>query len=141
LIPAPPGIVARFKIQDGDRTDHDEKPVIAFDNDGMALVLDERQGFLTRAKSFQNFAGLSHAGHSDYTTLIPAGGWRVEYTDTDGSKSSEPLTGWALKSNGDVVALTTDATGYVDDLQQYGGEFRIYHPDATEAEPSGDVAS
>ena len=62
---------------------------------------------------------------------MPAGGWRVEFTNSDGSKFDEPLVGWALR-NGSVIPLTVDADSLVDDMDSYSGEYRIYHPEQRE---------
>jgi hypothetical protein len=129
LIPAPPGIVARYKHEEDGRTHHNELAVIAFDEDGGALVLGKDS--LVPATSYRNFDGLSDGSeHAGYSMLIPAGGWRVEFTNRDGSRWSEPLVGWALKPSSYVTPLTADDTGYVSDFEHYRGAYRIYHPDS-----------
>jgi len=129
MIPAPPGLTARYKH---DNPKHwTRRRVIAFDDDWQPLVIsgDRRLEYASRYGNYDGITDhLDDAG--SYTAIMPAGGWRVEYTDPDGSKWSEPLVGWALK-DGSVVPLTTDSTGLIDDLDHGSGEYRIYHPDAT----------
>jgi hypothetical protein len=133
MIPAPPGLVALYKHNDPPH--HTDIPVIAFD-EGRPLVID-RDGKhdktrLIRADSYSNYDGMAQNPYPGITALLPAGGWRVEFTDPDGSKWSEPLVGWGLR-DGSVVPLTTDSTGYVNDFDPLSQEYRIYHPDATQA--------
>ncbi len=70
-----------------------------------------------------------------YTALMPAGGWRVEFTKKDGSGFDEPLVGWALK-NGLVVPLVTDCDGLVEDGDAWSGGHRVYHPGQRETPPA-----
>jgi hypothetical protein len=128
LIPAPPGTVARYKFDNNGHPYYDEKPVIAFDGDGRALVAGGRR--LVPADDYANFTGLDE--RAGYVALIPAGGWRVEFSDDDGSKWDEPLAGWALKNSGRIDPFTTDADGLTQNFDSYAGQYRIYHPDTTE---------
>jgi hypothetical protein len=88
LIPAPPGIVARYSRKENDRPYHTERAVIAFNDEGAALVLGERgEDGLVPAASYRNFSSLSeYSAYPACVMLIPAGGWRVEFTNGDGSK-------------------------------------------------------
>jgi hypothetical protein len=127
MIPAPAGLVAKYKGAD------DTKPVLAFDDEGRAMVLGDRG--LVYADGYYG-RELDHISdyHSDPTLagLIPAGGWRIEHTGQDGAKWSQPLVGWGLRVDGTVVPLDTDDGGNVDSLAEVGGTWRVYHPDATE---------
>jgi hypothetical protein len=102
-------------------------PIEAWDDDGNPLVVEGEK--LRRAADFRNFeAVIVHDYDSqEVVSMIPAGGWRVEYEDD----SSEPLVGWGVTTAGNVVPLETDASG---DVQISDGEHsnvaRIYHPDA-----------
>jgi hypothetical protein len=146
LIPAPAGIVARYRHEDDGRVHFTEKAVIAFDDDGYALVISDKTGQsagrLVRADTYRNFSSLSdNPEYADYMTLIPAGGWRVELTGKDGSRWSEPLVGWALNTDGTVVSLSTDSTGSVDDFDLYVKDgYRIYHPDQWDTPAPGEDA-
>ena len=131
MIPAPPGLVALFKY---DKSPSSSMPIVAFDDDGHPLVIDENgkrnKVQLVHADAWSNYDGMAEDPHPPISALLPAGGWRVEFTETDGAKWSEPLVGWGLKA-GVVVPLTTDIDGTVDDFDLYSGTYRIYHPDAT----------
>lgn len=136
MIPAPPGgILARYKYDHNGRSYYDEKPVIAFDDDGSALVLGDR--CLVPADHCSNFAGFDAAG--GYVALIPAGGWRVEFRGKDGSTYSESLVGWGLKPDGTVAPFTTDCDGLIQNLHEYPDRYRVYHRDTAEtsAAPGG----
>ena len=129
MIPAPPGLVALYKH--GKPAHHTEKAIIAFDDDGHPLVIDDDgkrdKTRLIRAGAYANYDGMTEDPHPPLAALLPAGGWRVEFTLDDGTKWSEPLVGWALKGGG-VVPLTTDCDGVVDDFDLYSGNYRILSP-------------
>ena len=135
MIPAPSGLVALYKHENPSH--HTDLPVIAFDDDGHPLVIDGTGKLdktrLIRADSYNNYDGMAEDPHPPITALLPDGGWRAEFTDTDGTKSSEPLVGWGLRVDGSVVPLTTDSAGFVDDFDGLSQEYRIYHPDTTPA--------
>lgn len=128
MIPAPPGLVANYK---GLVT---PKPVIAFDEDGRAMVIGN--GGLVHADDYNNFDGISDEDPAPVTALIPSGGWRVEFTSADGTKWSQPLVGWAVRAGGLVSPLSTDRDGYVEPLMDISGTWRVYHPDATPTDGS-----
>jgi hypothetical protein len=132
MIAAPPGLSARYKHQ-GKEAYWTRRRVVAFDDDWQPLVIsDDRR--LECASQYANFDGVTdHADPdcSNYSAIMPAGGWRIEFINSDGSKFDEPLVGWALR-NGSVVPLTVDADGLVDDMDSYSGAYRIYHPDQRE---------
>jgi hypothetical protein len=85
---------------------------------------------LVEANTFANYDGFGEDPYPPLVAIMPGGGWRVEWTDTEGRKSSQPLVGWGLKATGEVVPLDTDSQGIVDDMDNSGGKYRIYHPDA-----------
>jgi hypothetical protein len=133
MILAPPGLSARYKHDNPKH--HSSIAIVAFDDDGHPLVIDEDgrrdKTRLIRADAYGNYDGMAEDPHPPITALLPAGGWRAEFTDDDGVTWSMPLVGWGLKG-GAVVPLTTDTDGMVEDFDHYGGKYRIYHPDATE---------
>ncbi len=138
MIPAPPGLAARYKHAQP-KTHWTHRRVVAFDDDWKPLVITDDHR-LEYASRYSNFDGITdcHDDDGPYTAIMPAGGWRIEYTGSDGTWS-EPLVGWALKDGG-VVPLSADCTGIVDDLDHFGGDYRIYHPDATDPEPKTTAA-
>jgi hypothetical protein len=129
MIVAPPGLAARYK-HEGSKTYWTRRHVVAFDDDWQPLAIsdDHRLEYASRYANFDGITDHVDPDCSDYTTIMPAGGWRIEFTNSDGSKFDEPLAGWALK-NGSVTRLTVDADGLVDDLDSYHGDYRIYHPE------------
>lgn len=137
MIPAPPGLVALYKHDDPSH--HTDLPIVAFDDDGHPLVIDQDgkrdKTRLIRADAYANYDGMANDPYPGYMALLPAGGWRVELTD-GGEKWSEPLVGWALKPGGIVVPLSADSTGLIEDFEHYSGEYRIYHPETTERSPA-----
>lgn len=134
MIPARPGLVANYKRQRTDSTGAkgkpwwEPRPIEGWSDDGVPLVLD-RYGQLEDARRIEGYEGIDQSG-TDIVALIPAGGWRVEFSTEDGT-FSEPLVGWALRSDGSVVALATDSTGEVEDLEGYADKPRIFHPGTT----------
>lgn len=126
MIPAPPGISADYAVKREDgSTYYMSRTVVAFNDDGDPLVTG-RKG-LVCARVHEGSYELSDYGDG-YTALIPGGGWRVEWP----GGRSEPLTGWACKPGGRIVALSADESGAVEDSDEWSGEYRIYHPDTTE---------
>lgn len=132
MIIAPPGLDARIKVSDTPTGWHYLR-VIGFDDEGRALVVGIK-GDIVPASQVPGFDCLTDTGpgHDDYAAIMPSGGWRIESTCDDGSVEDMPLAGWALKG-GCVVPLTADSGGIVDDLELFGGKYRIYHPDTTHA--------
>jgi hypothetical protein len=131
MIPAPPGWAARYKhTAAGDGSTYwTEKRVIAWDDDGAPLVVDDETGRLIAASHWSNFDGVDQAHESPIVSVAPAGGWISEYT-LDGKKYAAPLIGWGLRADGTVVPLETDGDGYVDvSRARKDTEIRIYHPD------------
>lgn len=129
MIAAPPGLAARYK-QQGKEPYWTRRRVVAFDDDWQPLVIsdDHRLEYASRYGNFDGITNHVDPECSDYTAIMPAGGWRIEFTNSDGSKFDEPLAGWALK-NRSVTPLTVDADGLVDDMDSYRGDYRICHPD------------
>ena len=132
MIPAPPNLYARYKHTGGPRTFWTYRRVIAFDDYGNALVVgqDHQIAGAASARNYDGVTDTAPAPHA-YTAIMPAAGWRVEWTEPDGTVWTEPLAGWALK-DGDVVPLYADpsgATGEVGDTT--GGKHKIYHLDTT----------
>ena len=135
MIPAPPGLSARYK-HEGPRPYWTRRRVVAFDDDWQPLVItdDHRLELASRYSNFDGITDHADPDRHDVTAIMPAGGWRIEYTNADGSKWSEPLAAWGLMG-GEVVPLTTDCDGVVMSLDGFTGKYRVYHPDATEEPP------
>lgn len=134
MIPAPPGLTARYKH--GEEPGHwSHRPVIAFsEDDGHPLVIGDgkRDRDLIRAGTYANYDGMGDDPYPAIVALLPAGGWRVAWPQEDGTEWSQPLVGWGLRADGSVVPLDTDATGSVEELDSLHGKFRICHPDTVD---------
>lgn len=139
MIPAPPGLVARFKYTgegpEGTYTYYNHR-VYAFDNDGTPLIVaPEPAHRLVPATQYSNYLGLAESVDDDYIALIPGGGWRckAEFIDKNGKRwvHDYPLVAWALHRDGAVVPLRTDGDGFVDEVQEASNttDLVIYHPD------------
>lgn len=136
MIAAPDDLVALYRVQGDGQEYTDQRDVVALDDDGMPWIIPDKRPNrgLIRADEYRNYVGLGHSSTSRIVSLLPAGGWRVEWTGDDGSTWSQPLVGWGVKANGDVVPLDTDPDGLVEEIGSPGQSYRIYHPDITEAE-------
>ena len=60
-----------------------------------------------------------------HTAIMPAGGWRILYTNPDGTVMTDPLIGWAIR-DGYVVPLAIDGDRIVSARDLSG---RICHFD------------
>lgn len=119
MLPAPRGLRAHFgpgaqpaqgdpPTEGAQADDEDEDDgesfceVLAFDEDGNALVIDEKEGKLKPANSYSNFLGLYQLDDErTFVGAIPSGGWQVQ----DGDRPVEPLVGWALTVEGDAQPI------------------------------------
>ncbi|MGH3938927.1 MAG: hypothetical protein ACRDTG_09885 [Pseudonocardiaceae bacterium] len=129
MVPAPPRLAAVYG-PNGCRA----AQVVAFDERG-PLVVGE-SGRLCPARDLSHFVGLI-PDRTSIVSIIPGGGWRVEFTD-DGVTWSEPVVGWALLADGTVVALDTDSLGEVGVVRpESRGRHRIWHPDADQTSGLG----
>lgn len=115
------------------------KDVVAFDNQGGALVLGDRDR-LVAASSYTNFKEIQEPGDSDQLWgyiehVIPGGGWMERYTWTneEGSKvyADQPVVAWVV-AGGVLQPIGTDSEGSVDELAS--GSL-VWHPDATGQPP------
>jgi hypothetical protein len=141
MMQAPPGIFALY-TREGPPRRVSRKPVIAFSDDGAALVAGKR-GSLVPAAGLAAFDRLTDGGDGpEFTALIPADGWRIEYSWDDGTTHSEPIVAWAITRAGRVTPLYTplyiDGDNVVMDTIGYSGRFRVYHPDSTAPQPGTD---
>jgi hypothetical protein len=108
------------------RTHYTTKPVIAWDDDGHALVAGDRT--LVRADSWTNFADLCE-GTAKVIAAFPGGDWKAEFRNDDGSVFSCPITAWVVKDDGDCTPLHADGEGWCDNPSEAGNFVRLYHPD------------
>lgn len=138
MFAVPPGLSARYMHDEGTPSEHFTfKKIVAFDDDAYPYVISENtERRLVRAAQYANFDGIVDDPYPPIVAIAPANGYRVEFTDpSNGAKYSSPLVGWALKADGDVIALDVDSDGAINELEYSRTsrqEFRIYHPDAKE---------
>ena len=135
ITPAPAWLYAACKDDSGEGASHHYHRVLGFDEDGTALVVASNERRLVPADILDNFEGLVDFGphYNDLTTIIPADGWRVEFTHGDGGTEDMPLAGWGMTGAGTVVPLAATAGGEVNNLMTVVGKWRVYHPDAKAA--------
>ncbi|MFF8556605.1 hypothetical protein ACF058_27720 [Streptomyces sp. NPDC015501] len=84
MIPAQHPYEANYQQEENGRTVYRSKPVIAWDDEGQALVVDERSGRPVPANNGRPFTGLSEGGHP-VAAAIPGGGWSARYKNEDGT--------------------------------------------------------
>jgi hypothetical protein len=109
------------------RTYYTNKPVVAWDDHGNPLVVDEKTGRLRDASAWRNYVGVQEADPV-VVGAVPGGEWRVEYRNDDGTVHSSPIVAWLVYDDGSVKPTDSDGTGYVDDPTTVGNFTRIYHP-------------
>lgn len=125
MLRAQPGWVAVFQRE---TSEFEEKlPVVAWDENGHAMVVDEHKGMLTKADRRDDFKCLKDDHSPPIVAIMPADGWRCAITN-DGAEEDTPLVGWGLTATGDVVPLGIDDDGYVDISRGFSLPYRIYHP-------------
>ncbi|MFC9948478.1 hypothetical protein [Streptomyces pratensis] len=139
MIPAQHPYQADYQQEVEGRTVYRSKPVIAWDDEGQALVVDERSGRLVPANNGRTFTGLSEGGHP-IVAAIPGGGWSARFKNQDGTFTVDPLVAWTVRSDGTLTPIDTDYTGECqpstamgnfDGLVAPGAETRTAHPDSS----------
>ncbi|MDX3235682.1 hypothetical protein PV392_08275 [Streptomyces sp. ME03-5709C] len=129
MIPAPHApYEASYRHENGGRPYLTSKPVIAWDNDGTALVPDEKTGRLRAADSYSNFAGVAPA-KVPAVGILPGGTWRAEFRDDDGGVVSNPVLAWLVHADGSCVPTVADADGYADDPTTASNFVRLFQPE------------
>ncbi|MGA4979329.1 hypothetical protein [Streptomyces cinereoruber] len=140
MIPAQHPYQANYRQEEDGGTVYRSKPVIAWDGEGQALVVDERTGQLVPANNGRAFVGLSEGEHP-VVAAIPGGGWSARYKEEDGTFLVDPLVAWTIRSNGTLAPVDTDPTGLCDDpttmgnfdgLVAPGSEARTVQQDSSE---------
>ncbi|WP_331736549.1 hypothetical protein OG426_54770 (plasmid) [Streptomyces canus] len=119
MIPAEQPYEARYKHEKNGKATYTSKPVIAWDDDGQALIVDERTGRLVPASNDGSFLGVSEGQHP-VVAAIPGAGWRARYKNPDGTTTTDPLLAWIVRSDGSLTPIDTDLTGLADDVTGVG---------------------
>lgn len=61
---------------------------------------------------------LTQGGCKAIVSVTPSPGWHGEWVAPDGSECSQPLVGWGVQCNGEVVPLEADGDGSVSKLSE-----------------------
>ncbi|WP_462166489.1 hypothetical protein [Frankia sp. AiPs1] len=111
-----------------------EKVVVAWNDEGVPLVVDESTGNLVPAASAGKLTAVIQAG---YTHVLPGGGWMAEYREDNGILVRYPIVAWQVHSNtGLVEPVTVDNDGYSEtDIKSTGNFVRLWHPDWPRLDP------
>ncbi|MEU3292993.1 hypothetical protein ABZ722_11595 [Streptomyces longwoodensis] len=125
-----PTYVARYRhyTEATDTTYHSTKPVVAWDDDRTALVVDEKTGRLVDADSYSNFAGLMEDQSPRVVATLPGGGWIAEYRDDDGTTFTFTVVAWSVKDDGALEPAVVDRDGFTSNPTEDDGFVRLYHP-------------
>lgn len=110
MIPANEPYFASFKQERNGETTIVRRAVVAWDDDGIALVADYKSGTLRTVHSFSGFAGILRAPVKP-VSAIPGGGWTAVYKAADGKKYAEPLIAWVLSAEGSIEPVSGSRDG------------------------------
>ncbi|GAA4525602.1 hypothetical protein GCM10023160_18760 [Brachybacterium paraconglomeratum] len=59
---------------------------------------------------------MTQSGCTGIVSVTPSTGWFAEWDTDEGEECSEPLVGWGVQCNGEVVPLEVDVDGMVTEL-------------------------
>lgn len=103
------------------------KPVVAWDKNGNALVIDPRHNELTDAANLPGFLALEKKERT--VAALPPGAWVAQFKDDDdGSVWSTPLIGWAVHDDGTATPLIATADGLADNPDGDANFVGVHHP-------------
>lgn len=125
MIPETNGTMAVIEIPGGAKYYEKVVPVVAWDDDGHALVADDSSGRLVRAADELGFMELRNDPKA--VAMIPGGGWSVSLGH---GEPDLPVVAWALRADGRVrplVAFGVDGAEPAEDIAPIRG---IYPPSA-----------
>jgi hypothetical protein len=136
MIPAPPGIVALYRIggKDPAKSYQHQEPVLAFDDDGEPLVLDRHEGLRPArlAGSSSNYEGTEYIG-DELRHVIPGGGWLARITSKNGSRWTVPVLAWAFQDGGYGRPIMAEPDGGASPLKVTDyADVELLHPDERE---------
>ena len=128
MIPANKSHIARFKNDDSSFRKYSELPVIAWDDDGHALVVDAERGCLIRANRYKNFHNVEEA-EFDVVTAVPGGGWQAVFERPDGTRFADPTIAWKIHTNGYIVGVgQRDRDGTYENQSEFPGFIQYLAP-------------
>lgn len=111
-----------------------DRPVIAWDEDGYALVVGNHG--LVRAANLDGYEGLSEGSDSRVVGAIPADGWRIAWKLDDGQEPTDRILLWLVKADGMVEPVWVDPDGDAEGVSIPFNEtrFRLVPPAAADPE-------
>lgn len=127
MIPATQPYEANFRHGEKGSFSFTTKPVIAWDDEGRALVVSDQTHRLVQAESYRNFHGVSEAG-GPVVAAIPGGGWSAVYRQDDGSQAADPVLTWLVRVDGTVTPIDTDGQGVSEEPAQSGNFVQLLPP-------------
>ncbi|MFF4846234.1 hypothetical protein ACFY2G_40595 [Streptomyces collinus] len=80
----------------------------------------------------EGFDGLRN-DNSMIVGAVPGGGWLIDCADAEGNTWTTPILAWTVHADGTARPITTDRDGVTGDATEGLAEFRIHHPDGSEA--------
>lgn len=126
MIAAAPGHIALFN-QNGHYSH--SKPVLAWDDQGTALILDEKRGMLRPARDYSNFDRVTEDDENTTVTAVPGDGWQFEYTDDNGETFRAPVVAWSIDATGWAIPLAADHDDGYGSPEAAGNFHRLVGPD------------
>lgn len=126
MIAANPGHIALFNDNNGSY--NHSKPVVAWDDNGAALILDEKLGALRPARDFTNFVRVTEDDTLPTVAAVPGSGWQFEYTDDEGDTFHAPVVAWAIDTKGYAQPIAADCQLGFGMPEAAGNLHRLVHP-------------
>ncbi|MFC7973903.1 hypothetical protein ACFUT3_01385 [Streptomyces cinereoruber] len=139
MIPATTPYVARYRqtadLPNGTQGSYTiDRPVLAWNDDGHALVAADERGQLVPASGYSNFDGVMPA-EPHIMAVLPATGWLAQYKDDgDGSIFTRPVLAFLVKSDGGCRPVMVDSQGFTDDARDSENFVQLIDPGEQEAE-------
>jgi hypothetical protein len=132
--------VFRHKSKDTGEDYSDYLPVIAWDDNGTAMVISRKSGGLVRVTDYPNFVCIRE-GEGRAVAVIPGCGYVVEYDNGDGTTFTSPVLAWVINDLGYARAISVDSSLASADTVNDSSNFKgVYLPaDSTQEESKTDV--
>jgi hypothetical protein len=116
---------ALFRRQKGDQKWFDKKPIVAWNDDGEALVVSDRH--LVCASSYPFFYCIQEAD-GRVVAAIPGGGYLARYKQETGPPLDVPILAWLITEDGRAMPITSDSDGYGNEATESSNFESIIEP-------------
>lgn len=126
MIPAGRPYDAVFKTTENGRDREWQKPVIAWDDNGNALVADHEEGALRAVSTAGNFVRLQEA-RGPAAGVIPGAGWRAVFGHGE-DRGIHDVLAWVIDQDGYGAALWADEEGQVLEVTEIDDFARLLAP-------------